>query len=202
MWLTLYPVVGSARSGDPPPPSFEYIQYGVGFVAETVASAGDVCPNVGEAPCILGSGFGPSGRLGYRTRGSWYFGGAYEFSRQDSSSLLRLAILQQLRAESRYYLDHGDRVTPYGEGSLGTVAFGNEWGVDTGGVVASVGPGIEFELSGGSVIGASLVYRLLVLRHWRDRTGQERADRHLGVGYAHMVGLALNWEIREALPRW
>lgn len=178
------------------------MQYGVGFITETVVSGGDVCPNAEVTPCILGSGFGPSVRLGYRTRGPWYFGGAYEFSRQESSNLLRLAILQQLAAETRYYFDQGNRLTPYGTAALGAVAFGNEWGVDTGGLVASLGPGIEFELSESTMIGVGLVYRLLVLRHWRDRTGQERADRHLGVGYAHMVGLALNWEIRNALPRW
>ena len=200
--LTLCSAPAGARSGEPPPTSFDYVQYGVGLVAETVASAGDVCVESGVTPCILGSGFGPAIRIGYRTRGPWYLGGAYEFSRQYSSNLLRLPILQQVRAETRYYVDYGNRLTPYALGAFGAALYGNEWGVDTGGLVAALGGGIEFQLSEGTVIGASLAYRLLVVRGWEDATGQRRAFRYLGFGLAHLVGLELNWEIRDPLPRW
>ncbi len=200
--LTLCPAPSVARSVEPPPVSFEFMQYGVGLVAETVASGGDVCAHSERTPCIIGSGFGPTIRIGYRSRGPWYVGGAYQFSRQNSSNLLRLAILQQLRAESRYYFDYGDRLAPYGIASIGATAYGNEWGIATGGLVASLGAGFEFQLSEGTVVGGAAGYRLLVLRRWDDATGQRRADRYLGFGFAHLVGFELNWEIRDPLPRW
>ncbi len=102
-----------------------FLQYGVSFATENVAWAADVCPSgVGNVPCILGPGFGATIRVGYRSRSPWYFGGAYEFSHHDSSNLLRLAILQQLRAESRYYFDQGARLTPYLLGGLGAMIYG------------------------------------------------------------------------------
>src|ERR1041384_763485 len=67
-----------------------YLQYGVGFTAETVPWPGGICPSNAEAPCILKSGIGLAVRVGYRTRGPFYLGGAYEFSRQESSNLLRV----------------------------------------------------------------------------------------------------------------
>jgi hypothetical protein len=191
-----------AAPASPPPTSFHYLQYGVAFVAETVASPGDVCPVDAEAPCILGSGFGPAIRVGYRSRGRWYVGGAYEFSRQDPANLLRLAILQQLRAETRYHFDQGTRVTPYGAAGLGAALYGNEWGTDTGGVTGFVGGGVEYQVSSTAVIGAALVYRPILFRGWTDTAGQRRADRYLGFGFAHLVGLELTLEIRESLPRW
>src|ERR1039457_6660085 len=88
------------------PSNSHFLQYGVSFVAENVAWAADICPTTNNSnnyvPCILGSGFGATVRVGYRSRSPWYFGGAYEFSHHDSSNLLRLAILQQIRAEGRY----------------------------------------------------------------------------------------------------
>ena len=109
------------------------MQYGVALTGEAVATAGDVCPDTSAStPCILGSGGGVAIRLGYRTRGAWYVGAAYEFSRQDPANLMRLAILQQLRAETRYYADQGMRLTPYLAAGLGAAVYGNEWGADTG----------------------------------------------------------------------
>lgn len=201
--LALCPPAWAENSGpSAPPSSFHYLQYGVAFAAETVASAGDVCPTTAVAPCILGSGFGPAIRLGYRSREAWYIGGAYEFSRQDPSSLLRLAILQQLRAEVRYYSVEGRRLTPYGEAALGGVLYGNEWGAETGGLEGSLGAGVEYQLTGTSVIGAALLYRPLVLRGWRDSAGEVRAEEFLGFGLAHLVAFEITWELQEALPRW
>jgi len=185
-----------------PPSNVEYFQYGVTLVAETVVSPGSVCPPSAETPCILGSGGGIAIRAGYRSRGPWYVGGAYELSRHDSANLLRLAILQQLRAETRYYWDQGTRLTPYVWGAFGGTLYGNEWGADTGGVTASIGAGIEFQITASTLLGFSPAYRVLMLRRWTDATGQERADSALGFGYAHLFGLELLLEIRDPLARW
>jgi len=192
------------QSGDPRPPpiNVHYLQYGVALAAETVASPGDVCPQEADSRCILRSGGGMAIRVGYRARSPWYVGGAYEFSRQESSNLLRLAILQQLRAETRYYLERGTRLTPYGTAGLGAALYGNEWGADTGGVVSFLGAGLEFQVSQSTLIGAGLAYRPLLLRGWTDSAGQVRADRFLGFGLAHLVTLELVLEIREPLARW
>jgi hypothetical protein len=188
----------------PPPINVHYLQYGVAFVAESVASAGDVCPPPDEAkaPCILGSGVGLAVRVGYRSRGPWYVGGAYEFSRQDSSNLLRIAILQQLRAESRFYFEKATRMTPYLATGLGAAFYGDEWGTDTGGVTTFLGGGLEFQITQSAVVGAALVYRPLLLRGWSDEAGQRRADQFLGFGLAHLVALELVMELRDPLARW
>jgi opacity protein-like surface antigen len=206
--LCFAPDAGAQESPQPPPTNVEYFQYGVGLAVETRASGGDVCPagasqeNGLETPCILGSGGGLALRIGYRARGHWYAGGAYEFSRQDSSNLLRLAILQQLRGEARYYWELGTRLSPYLIGGLGAVLYGNEWTAVTGGVATSLGAGVEYQITQSVVIGMSPAYRLLVLRGWTDSTGQQRADRYLGFGFAHMFALELTLELRDALSRW
>lgn len=182
--------------------SAHYLQYGVGLTAEAQADPGDVCPSTAQAPCILGSGGGLAIRVGYRARGAWYVGGAYEFSRQDPSNLMRLAILQQLRAETRFYLDTPNRLSPYLVGGLGMALYGNEFGTDTGGVTGSLGMGLELQLSRTTVIGGSLAYRPLLLRGWTDSAGQRRADRFLGFGLAHLVALEIALEVRSPLSRW
>jgi opacity protein-like surface antigen len=203
--LSIRAAAAESAAGEPgpPPTSTHYLQYGVALAGEAVASAQDVCPErSAEAPCILGSGLGVAIRLGYRTRGAWYVGAAYEFSRQDPANLMRLAILQQLRAEARYYVDQGMRLTPYLSAGLGAAVYGNEWGADTGGVTGFLGGGVEFQLSSTAVVGAALAYRPFVFRGWTDGAGQRRADRYLGFGLAHIVGLEITMEIREPLARW
>jgi hypothetical protein len=192
----------SGRGGRPPIINEHYIQYGVGIVAETVASPGGLCPSNATAPCILGSGAGLALRMGYRTRDAWYFGGSYEFSRQDPSNLLRLAILQQLRADARYYLDVTTRLVPYAAASVGGTLYGNEWGAETGGLTAFLGAGLEFEVSRTSLVGAVLGYRPLLVRRWTDTADQQRADQYFGFGLAHMVALEVVFEVRNPLPRW
>jgi hypothetical protein len=182
--------------------SDHYLQYGVGLAAETVMDPGAVCPADAHAPCILGSGAGLMLQIGYRGRDRWYLGGSYESSRQDSSNLIRLPILQQLRADLRYYLDRGDRLTPYVMASLGGAVYGNEWGVDTGGFVGAVGVGLEFEVSRTTLLGGGLGYRPLILRRWTDSAGQLRADESLGFGLAHILVLEMHFEVRGPLPRW
>jgi len=190
------------ESQRPPPNNVEYFQYGVAVAVEKLASGGDVCPPRAKTPCILGSGGGLAIRMGYRSRGPWYFGGAYEFTRMDSSNLLRLAILQQLRGEGRYYLDAGNRTTPYGALGFGGAFYGNEWNVSAGGPTLSAGLGLEFQVTQSTVIGVALDYRAFLLHHWTDSTGQDRADHYLGFGLAHTVGLELTLELRSPLARW
>ena len=186
----------------PPPNSLEYLVTGVALSAEAVASPADLCPDDEETPCILERGLGLGIRAGYRTRGAWYAGGAYEFSRHESSNLLRLAIMQQLRAEVRYYMDLGTRATPYLGFGVGAVIYGNEWGADTGGVAGMFGPGVEFSVTQDLSVGAALYYRPMVLRAYEDTTDQRRADNLFGFGTTHLVGLELIVELRDPLPRW
>jgi opacity protein-like surface antigen len=203
--LTLLSMPGSAVAAEPPnppPTSAHFLQYGVAITAETPVSAGDVCPSETSTPCILGSGGGLAVRVGYRARGPWYVGGAYEFSRLDSHNLLRLAILQQLRAETRYYFDRGARLTPYVTAGLGATLYGNEWSSETGGVVGCLGVGLEFQVSQATVVGAAVGYRPFLLRGWTDTVGQRRADQYLGFGFAHFVALELVLEVRDTLERW
>jgi opacity protein-like surface antigen len=190
------------QSQRPPPNNVEYFQYGVAVAFEKVVSGGDVCPSTSKTPCILGSGGGLALRFGYRSRGPWYVGGAYEFTRMDSGNLLRLGILQQLRGEARYYWDRGNRLTPYGSLGVGGVFYGNEWKVSSGGPMLSAGLGLEFQITQSTVIGLGLGYRGLLFHHWTDSTGQVRADEYLGFGFAHTVGLEFILELRSPLARW
>ena len=202
------------QSQRPPPNNVEYFQYGVAVVLEKLASGGDVCPTATTTttesgqmvrkatPCILGSGGGLAIRMGYRSRGPWYFGGAYEFTRMDSGNLLRLGILQQLRGEARFYLDAGNRLTPYGMLGFGGVVYGNEWKVSSGGPTMSAGLGLEFQITQSTVIGLALGYRGFLFHNWTDSTGQVRANEYLGFGFAHTVGLELTLELRSSLARW
>jgi hypothetical protein len=201
------------QSQRPPPNNVEYFQYGVAVALEKLLSGGDVCPAPGPAtgtgagartatPCILGSGGGLALRMGYRSRGPWYLGGAYQFTRMDSSNLLRLGILQQLRGEARYYLDRGNRLTPYGTLGFGAAVYGNEWQVSTGGPTLSAGLGLEFQITQSTVIGLAVGYGGFLFHHWTDSTGQVRADEYLGFGFAHTLGLELTLELRSPLARW
>lgn len=187
----------------PPPNSLTYFQYGVALAAETVQSPGDVCPiDSADVPCILGSGGGLTIRVAYRSRGPWLVGGAYAVSRHDSSNLLRLAILQQLRGEARYYADRGTRLTPYLGAGAGAAIYGTEWGASTGGLVATLGAGLEFQITQSTVVGFAPMYRAFLLRGFEDSAGVRRADRYFGFGLAHLVALELVFEVREPLPRW
>lgn len=190
------------QSQRPPPNNVEYFQYGVAVAFEKVASGGDVCPSTSTTPCILGSGGGLAIRMGYRSRGPWFLGGAYEFTRMDSGNLLRLGILQQLRGEARYYLDVGNRLTPYGTLGFGAAFYGNEWKVSSGGPTLAAGLGLEFQITQSTVIGLALGYRGFLFHNWTDSTGQVRADEYLGFGFAHTIGLEFILELRSPLARW
>jgi hypothetical protein len=183
-------------------PSRDYLQYGLALAIEAVASPGGVCPPDTENPCILGSGAGIGVRAGYRAQAPFYIGGAYEFSRHDSSNLLRLAILQQFRGEGRYYFDEGTRTTAFVTAAAGFLLYGNEWSASTAGPLAAVGAGVELELSPSTSLGCILTYRLLMPRKWVDGTGVERANQFLGFGFAHVVGLEFTLEVQDPIPRF
>lgn len=178
-----------------------YLQYGVGLALEGIASGGDVCPPDAGVPCIFGAGSGLTLRMGYRSRGPWYAGGAYEASRHNSSNLLRLAILQQLRGELRHYVDLRRNLTPYATAGLGGAVYGNEFSLQTGAFTAFLGLGGEYQLSRTTVVGAAVVYRPLLFRRWTDG-GIRWADRYLGFGLAHAVALDIVLELRQPLSRW
>lgn len=178
------------------------VQVGMALAAETVLSPGNVCPANATTPCILGSGGGVAVRFGSRFGSPWYIGGAYEFTHQDSSNLLRLAILQQLRAETRYYFEHGRRATGFLAAGVGLHFYGSDWSANTGGPLATLGGGVEFELSANTVVGCAAMYRLLLPRAWEDGAGQERAHGPLGFGIAHMLGLEFALEVRDPVPHW
>jgi hypothetical protein len=178
----------------------EYAQYGVAFVSETSIASGAACPNPNSgpnvAPCILGSGAGLAFRGGYRSPGPWYIGGAYEFSKMNSSNLYRLGILQQLRAEMRYLPDIGYRTAPYVTWGLGAALYGDEWGVQTAGALAFGGVGVQFEVSRLAVLGIGFVYRPVLLAAWTDTANQRR-----DTGLAQFLGLDFQLEVRTELGR-
>jgi len=188
-------VLGGVR---PPPLHVEYIQYGVAIVAETNLDAGAVCaPQGGKAaPCILGGAGGLAIRGGYRSAGPWYIGGAYQFAKMDSSNLYRLGIFQQLRFEMRYLPDFGTRAAPYASWGIGALAYGNEWGVETGGGLLFGGLGVEIELSRVAILGFGLVYRPMLIAGWTDTAGAVRAT-----GVAHFLGAEFQFELRSEIGR-
>ncbi|AKV03057.1 hypothetical protein AKJ09_09720 [Labilithrix luteola] len=177
----------------PPPTNVVYLQYGVAFTAEVLSSAGAICSNT-TVPCILGTGGGITIRAGWRGTGSLYIGGAYALSKQDPNKLLRLAILQQARAEGRYYLMTGRDTEPYLMLGLGVAGYGNEWSVDTYGPAASLGAGIEAQVTRRTVVGVAVGYRVLHFNSFTDTSG---ADREAGI--AQFVGLDLVLEQRDPI---
>lgn len=180
----------------PSPLEVDYAQYGVGIAADVVMEPGAICPESVVVPCIVGSGGGPVLRGGYRPSGPFYVGGAYQFSKLDSSNLYRLGILQELRAEMRYFLDTRARVAPFVTWGLGGVVYGNEFGVETGGVSAFLGGGFEFEVSRSAVVGANIVYRPVLLAGYTDAAGLERAT-----GIVQFLHLEFLLELRTELHR-
>lgn len=179
-----------------------FLQYGIALVSENVVSVADICPANAAVPCIIGPGIGATIRMGYRARGPWYVGGAYEFTHHQSSNLLRLAILQQIRAEIRYYLDQGTRLSPYLSAGPGMVIYGNEWGVESAGPSLNAGIGFEYQAGDAAVVGLGINWHGFGLRKWTDGAGQARADERLGFGLGQLIALEFTFELRNPLPRW
>jgi hypothetical protein len=184
----------AASAAIPAPPQIDtpYVQYGVALTTETVTDAGKMCASAPAVPCILGSGGGVVARLGRRSAGPWYFGAAYELSKQDPANLYRFATLQQLRAEGRWYLTTGLDTYPYAMAASGVVAYGDEWGIDTYGPLESIGIGVESQVSRRLVVGLALSYRVLVLKSFVDSSGYDRAT-----SIAQIFGVDLTLEERS-----
>jgi hypothetical protein len=176
---------------NPPPTNIFYFQYGVALAAEMVSSAGPIC-DTPQAPSILGPGGGIAVRAGWRGAGPIYLGGAYEVTKQDPSKLYRLALLQQARAEGRYYFMNARVTEPYASLGLGVAGYGNEWGVDTWGPGASLGFGVEYQVTQRTVIGMALNYRVIYFSRFTDTSGAAR-----DAGIAQLVGFDFVLEQRD-----
>jgi hypothetical protein len=169
------------------------VQYGVAFATEASLAPGPLCETQ-AAPCALGSGGGIALRGGWRSPGPIYLGGAYELTKQDSNKIYRLGLLQQVRAEGRYYFETSRIAAPYALLGLGVTSYGNEWSVDTLGPSASAGVGFEYQLSRGTVVGFALAYRAHYLSSFTDSAGADRA-----AGIAQMLGFDILLEQRDTL---
>lgn len=176
---------------NPPPTNIIYLQYGVALAAEVPSSAGAMCDTT-EAPCILGPGGGIAVRAGWRGAGPIYLGGAYELTKQDPSKLYRLALLQQARAEGRYYFMNARVTEPYAMLGAGVAGYGNEWGVDTWGPAGSLGFGVEYQVTQRTVIGTALNYRVIYFSSFTDTSGAAR-----DAGIAQLVGFDFVLEQRD-----
>ncbi|MDF3068344.1 MAG: hypothetical protein K0R38_3945 [Polyangiaceae bacterium] len=192
----------SAQAVAPPPTSVEFVQYGVSLHTLTLLEGGAVCPDDAPTPCILGSGGGLGLRMGYRSRGPFYLGAAFQLSRLNSSNLLRLGIQQRLTAEGRYYFDRGNRLTPYLSGAVGGALYGNEFAATAGGIALGLGVGLEYQISERTVVTLLPVYQPILFRRFRDTTGQERAAGPLDFGLAHWLAVQVVIEVRDPLSRW
>ena len=178
----------------PPPLNTPYLQYGVAFTALFVAAPGAMCSHP-DPPCILGSGGGIAVRVGWRSAGPWYFGGAYELTKQDPNKLYRLATLQQLRFEARYYITTGRDTQPYLTAGAGIGGYGNEGGIQTYGPSAFLGIGVETQLSRRTVVGIALGYQLIKFKSFSEDGNPLIRDP----GYASLIGIDLILEGRDPL---
>ncbi len=177
----------------PPATSVVYLQYGVALTAESPTATGPMCDTPG-VPCVLGAGGGIAVRVGWRSTGAVYVGGAYELSKQDPNKLYRLAILQQARFEMRRYFPTGRDIEPYASGCAGVAGYGNEWSVDTWGPGGCFGGGIEVQLTRRTVVGIGMAYRLLWFKSFTDTSGAFR-----DAGLAQIFGLDLVLEQRDPI---
>jgi hypothetical protein len=191
MTLTVASRAGAAI--DPPEMRLHtgFVQYGAALAAELVAAPGAICPSGAASPCIIGSGGGLALRVGYRFHAPWYIGAAYEFSKQDAHKAMHVAMLQQLRAESRYYLPVRGAYVPFATAGAGFVAYGSEFDVSTLGGMAFFGAGLEFHLSRTSILTLIGSYRPIVLVSWQDTT-----QAHRPTGLLSMIGLEVSLEQR------
>ncbi|MSP24273.1 MAG: hypothetical protein EXR75_03725 [Myxococcales bacterium] len=173
----------------PPPLYVEYVSYGAAFTAYVLADAGAGCPS--SVPCIYGGGGGLALRGGFRWPGPWYLGGAYQVSTTDSANIYRLATLQELRVEMRYSFDMGFRSVPYLTWGAGGVAYGDEWGVETGGASVFGGVGVDLQLSRVALLGVGVRCQPMVFAGFVDTAGFERPG-----ALAQFVALELELQIR------
>jgi hypothetical protein len=200
---------GDARAGDtetlatssdarelpakPPSARRAFIQYGIAFTVEDVLYAGPICSDP-NSPCILGSGGGILGRVGWRPTEQLYIGGEYELSKQEPNKLYLLGILQQARANVRSYFPTGARTTPFVTAGAGLAGYGEQWAIDTWGPSAALGGGIELQVSGANVLDLTMLYRPIYLRSFVDSSTSTHA-----AGIAQFLGVELSIEAQDAL---
>jgi hypothetical protein len=190
--VALAPSSGRAESKDLEPRlETGSVQYGAALTAELLASAGAICREGAQVPCIIGSGGGLAVRAGYRFHAPFYLGGSYEFSKQDAHKSITLAILQQMRAEVRWFLPVPGVSVPFITAGSGAVGYGGQWALETIGGMAFLGVGLELQLSRTSVLAFILSYRPMLLLTWRDSARLERPT-----GILSMVGLEVALEQR------
>ena len=187
----LQPKLDVIEGAQPPPTNIVYFQYGVALVAEIPTAPGPICDTPG-VPCILGPGGGIAVRVGFRGAGPIYLGLAYAMTKQDPSKLYRFGLLQQARAEGRYYFMNARVTEPYAALGLGVAGYGNEWAVDTWGPGGSLGFGVEYQVTQRTVIGIAAAYRLLYFSRFTDTSGADRAP-----GIAQLLGLDVVLEQRD-----
>src|ERR1019366_6823149 len=106
----------------------------------------------------------------------------------------RLAILQQARIEARLYFPTGESAEPFVLFGAGLAGYGNEWSVATWGAGATIGGGLEVELSGGSLLNLSLAYRPIFLRSFEDSIPAFHE-----AGIVHFVTLEIALEAQDTL---
>jgi hypothetical protein len=188
--------LGLAEEVAPEPLEVDYAQYGVALAGRLSLGTGGLCPDGAVIPCIFGGGGGPTVRGGVRPSGPWYLGGAYEFAKLDSNNLYRLGILQQLRAEGRYYLETSTRFTPFVAFGLGGVVYGNEFSAETAGAAAHAGLGLELEISRFALLGLILAYEPMVFAGFTDTASQRRET-----DVAQFLSASIVFELRSELDR-
>lgn len=192
----------TGTSSAPPPASVRYLQYGPGLAAEFIgflSSPGPMCNSAvksdgkQEPTCILGSGGGLILRGGLRAAGPWYFGAAYEISKQDANKILRLPILQQIRGEARFHFRPDLQMQPFVGGGLGIAGYGSEFSfTDTFGPLAFLSVGAETQLSQRYVFVVALAYRAILFSKFTDTSGATRPS-----GVATALGLEIALEARD-----
>jgi len=203
--VTVDPNAAALPSSDftgavPPPPRITYLQYGVAFTAELATGLSAFCDDP-QLDCILGSGGGIAGRVGWRNAGNWYLGGAYELTKQDPTKLMRLALLQQLRFEARrydifdfIYPTRGYATQPVLVVSGGLAGYGNEFSITTWGGTAYAGLGVESQVQNGPIIAVTIGWRSLFLQRFTDTIGHDH-----GPGLANLIAIEVSLEARDAL---
>jgi hypothetical protein len=170
-----------------------FFQYGAGLTAEMLASAGAVCSETPDAPCVVGSGGGVAVRFGYRYHAPFHLGAVYESSKLDAHKAIVVPILQQLRAEMRYYVPVRLPHSPFLVVGGGVTGYGGAWSVETFGGVLLGGLGVEWHLSPTTLLTTSLTYRPMLLKAWVDPTGQSRPS-----GVVSFFGLEVSVEQLQA----
>jgi len=164
-------------------------QYGAGLTAEMLVSAGSICSETPEAPCVFGSGGGLAVRFGYRFHAPFHLGAAYECSKLDAHKVVVMPILQQLRTELRFFLPVLMPHSPFFVVGAGGAGYGSEWSIQTLGGVLLGGIGVQWQMSQSTVLTTALTYRPMLLGSWVDPTGQSRPS-----GVLSFVALELSVE--------